>query len=36
VFRHRDLERRSVLKEIIESLFATGGTAPEQPNLLKE
>ena len=30
------MERRRVPKEIIESLFATGGAAPEQPDLLKE
>ena len=30
------MERRRVPKEIVESLFATGGAAPEQPDLLKE
>lgn len=30
------MERRRVPKDIIESLFATGGAAPEQPDLLKE
>ena len=30
------MERRRVPKEMIESLFATGSAAPEQPDLLKE
>lgn len=30
------MERRRVLKDIIESLFATGGAAPEQPDLLED
>jgi len=30
------MERRRVPKDIIESLFATGGAAPEQPDLLEE
>ncbi len=30
------MERRRVPKDIIESLFATGGAAPEQPDLLED